>query len=94
MKSIEILKVIVDSSKFRGSILYFDGCYDSEEEMVTSIWGEETACIVRNKLKGEEVLMTREPLSSLNEKTPFADVVVAVVDNDEVTARYLYNIEG
>lgn len=92
MKSIDVLEVVVERSGVRGSVLYYEGCYDSVKEMVESIWGKKALFSIKNELKGEKVLLTYNPLSSLGDKAPAADVIIADVDGDNVTVRYVYNL--
>lgn len=92
MKSIEILDLIVQRSGVRGSIFYYEDIYNSTEEFVKHVWGDDVMFRVHNLLKGESILVTYSPLSSLSEKAPLADVVVGVIDGEDVGVRYIYNL--
>lgn len=92
MKSIEILEAIVRRCNVRGNVFYFAGCYESTEEMVEAVWGKHLMLSINNALKGEKVLVTYSPLSDLDEKAPLADVIVAVLEGENLSVRYIYNL--
>lgn len=92
MKSIEILEMIVERCGVRANVFYFEGCYETPEEMVRYIWGDNAMCRVNNALKGEKVLVMHNPLVRLSDKAPSPDVIVAVFENEEVSVRYIYNL--